>query len=126
MSLKLTTQNDWIKFASFSAHHPDNLQRKPDISLPPPVCGPPPSVQIGELDKKIKGAWGSKLCCEIAYGKNETRTWQKRAVTSKVGAHWGATTHAEKAKSQMTSGMYAGSLIEPSFEELIELGAVRR
>ena len=125
MSLKLTTQNDWIKYSSFSQYHPDNLQRKPDLTLPPPVQGPPPVAEISELDKKMRGAWGSELCCERPYGKNETRAWIKDAVTSKVGSSWGATMHTEKAKSQMTSAMYAGSLIEPSFKELIENGATR-
>ena len=123
MSLKLTTQYEWRKHSNYSGNHPDNLHRKVDVSLPDAVKGPPPVAEITELDKKMKGAWGSKLVCERPYGKNETRSWIKDAVSPKVGRSWGATVHTEQAKSQMNSAMFAGSLIDPSFKDMIENGA---
>ena len=42
MSIKLTTQMDWMQkgYGSYSKYHPDNLAKKPDISLPEPVKAP--------------------------------------------------------------------------------------
>ena len=51
MSIKLTTQMDWVKYASYSKYHPDNLARPDNNVLPSQVRGPPPINQITELDK---------------------------------------------------------------------------
>ena len=81
MSIKLTTQQPWIAkgYASYSKNHPDNSARTTDTSLPDPVRGPAPIDSITPLDKQIYGAWGHKLCCERAYGPNETTTRIKGA-----------------------------------------------
>ena len=120
MSIKLTTQMDWMHYSSYSKNHPDNLKRHTDLSLPDAVAGPPPVGEITELDKRMTGVWGSKLCCEKPYGKNETRVWQKDGVTAKVGKDWGPSVHTgAKSSSVMKSAMYAGPLKEPSFEQMI-------
>ena len=38
MSIKLTTQMDWVKYASYSKYHPDNLQRPDNFKLPDPTA----------------------------------------------------------------------------------------
>lgn len=122
MSIKLTTQMDWMNYSSYSKYHPDNMDKKPYLSLPQPLTAPAPVSELTELDKKMTGAWGSKLCCERPYGKNETRTWIKDGVTPKIGSSWGATLHAQYGKSRMQSAMYSSSLKEPSFKDMIASG----
>ena len=39
MSIKLTTQMDWMHYSSYSSYHPDNLARKADLKLPDPILG---------------------------------------------------------------------------------------
>ena len=123
MSIKLTTQMDWVHYASFSRYHPDNLERTSDLALPKPVVGPPPVTELTEVDKKLNGAWGHKLCCERAYAQNETTTRIKDSVSPKVGSNWLKTIHIEKSNSAMCSAMYGGSLVEPTFSELVNSGA---
>ena len=122
MSIKLTTQMDWMHYASFSKNHPDNLTKTPDVKLPVPPVAPPPVTSFTESEKVLRGAWGHKLSSEQPYGKVETTTRIKGDVTPKIGHHWGASVHAEKGRSVMQSAMYSGSLREPSFGELINNG----
>jgi len=125
MSIKLTTQMDWVKYASYSKYHPDNLARPDNNVLPSQVRGPPPINQITELDKKISGAWGHRLCCEKAYGPNETTTRIKADVTPKVGVgDWKKTISVEKGISSCCSAMYGGSAIEPTFAEIVNMRAM--
>ena len=122
MSIKLTTQMDWVKYASYSKYHPDNLQRPDNFKLPDPIKGPPPITQINDLDKKIYGAWGHRLCCERAYGPNETTTRIKADVTPKVGVgDWKKSISVEKGISTCCSAMYGGSQIEPTFAEIVNM-----
>lgn len=74
MSIKLTTQMDWMHYSSYSKYHPDNLARSADLKLPDPILGPPPVAEITAQDKQVTGAWGHALCCERAYGPCETTT----------------------------------------------------
>jgi len=111
---------DWIKHATYSAYHPDNLNKLPH-SLPGPVAKPPPLDSLSEVDKKVKGGWGHELCCEKPFGPCETTTRIKDTVTPKIGSSWSATIHAERANSTSQSAMYGGSCREPSFEELVEM-----
>lgn len=125
MSIKLTTQMDYMSHANFSKNHPDNLARQPDLTLPTMPVAPKPTCSFSELDKKAspQSSWGHSLCLEKPYGKGDTRTRMKSDVTSKIGSNWGATVHAEQSKSVMMSAMYSGSLREASFEEMIANGA---
>ena len=124
MSLKLTTQNDWVHCAHYSKYHPDNLTRPDNNILPSMVRGPPPVVQINEMDKKINGAWGHRLCCEKAYGPSETTTRIKGDVTPKVGVgDWKKTITVEKGISACCSAMYGGSAVEPTFAEIVNMRA---
>jgi len=111
---------DWIKHASYSRYHPDNLHKLPH-ALPEPVKAPPPVTQLSEVDKKVFKGWGHKLCCERPYGPVETTTRIKDNVTAKVGNTWRTTMHFEKGYSTSNSAMYGGSYIEPSFEQLVEM-----
>ena len=124
MSIKLTTQMDWIYkgYGSYSKYHPDNLTRPPKEELPDPVLGPGPVAEITELDKKMSGAWGHKLCCEAPYGPNETTTRIKGNVCNKVGTNWDRTITIERGTSTMCSAMYGGSLLERSFSTLANEG----
>ena len=122
MSIKLTTQMDWMKFSSYSKYHPDNMARTSDLKLPDPIVGPPPVAEITELDQKTSGAWGHTLCCERAYGPCETTTRIKDNVTNKVGTNWSKTIAVEKGTSTMCSAMYSGSVVERSFSPLANEG----
>ena len=81
-----------------------------------PVRAPPPVAGFTEVEKKLNGAWGSKLCCEAPYGVQETRARIKVDVTPKIGAGggWAKTVMTEKAESVSKSAMYSGSQIEMS------------
>jgi hypothetical protein len=113
---------DWLHHATYSRYHPDNLNKLPS-TLPQPVKAPPPVVSLTEIDKTVRGAWGSRLCCERPYGPTDTTTRIKETVTAKVGSSWRATIHCEQSSSQCQSAMYGGSFREPSFEELVALRA---
>ena len=113
---------DWIKHATFSLYHPDNLHKQP-ANLPKPVKGPAPVVILTDIDKKIRGAWGHTLTCEKAYGPCETTTRIKETITPKVGSSWRNTMFFERGSSTSQSAMYGGSYREPSFEELVQLKA---
>ncbi|KAL1505109.1 hypothetical protein AB1Y20_008868 [Prymnesium parvum] len=121
MSLKMTTQVEWIKYARYSKYHPDNISRAMVTPNHEPVKGPPPIVSFDNYDRTVKGAWGHSLCCERPYGKQETTTRIKDHVAPKVGSSWHATMHFEKDKSVSCSAMYGGSLIDLSFEEIVEI-----
>ena len=127
MSLKMTTQMEWIHLASYSKFHPDNLERlKPDdrvYSLPDKIVPPPPLASLTEHDKKVRKGWGHTLCCEKPFGPVETTTRIKDNVNPKIGGSWTSTFHFEKGTSCSKSAMYGGSLIEPSFEALVEMRA---
>lgn len=120
MSLKMTVQMDWMHHSSYSRFHPDNLHKLPP-QLPGPVKGPPPVVQLDEIDKRVKGAWGHRLCCERPYAPTETTTRIKDSVTAKIGSSWATTIAFEKGNSISQSAMYGGSAREPTFEELVEM-----
>lgn len=122
MSIKLTTQMDWKSYSNYSKNHPDSQHRVADTKLPDPIVGPPPVAQINEVDKKTQGAWGHTLCCERAYGPNETTTRIKDNVTNKVGSNWNKTIAVEKGISTMCSAMYSGSQVERSFSALANEG----
>ena len=124
MSIKLTTQMDWIKkgYAYYSKYHPDNSNRPSLDDLPDPVAGPAPVVSITELDKKLHGAWGHKLSCERPYGPCETTTRIKGDVTTKVGSNWSKTIMCEKGNSTMCSAMYGGSCVERTCCQLANEG----
>ena len=122
MSIKLTTQMDWISYSNYSKNHPDNLERNTDNGLPSNVVGPPPIAQITDVDKRVQGAWGHTLCCERAYGPCETTTRIKDNVTNKVGSNWNKTIAVEKGLSTMCSAMYSGSQLERSFSALANEG----
>ena len=111
---------DWLKHATYSTYHPDNLLKQ-DNSLPDQVKGPAPLAPITEIDRKVKGAWGHRLCGERPYGPSETTTRIKDNVTPKIGSTWIATMHFERGYSTSQSAMYGGSYIEPSFEQLVEM-----
>jgi len=117
----MTTQNDWAHLAHYSKYHPDNTHRAMTTPLHEPVKGPPPAAEFDYYEKTVKKAWGHTLAAERPYGKNETTTRIKDHVTPKVGSTWAATVHAEKGKSVSYSAMYGGSLLEPTFEQLVEL-----
>ena len=74
------------------------------------------------MEKKVQGAWGHKLCCERAYGPNETTTRIKDNVTNKVGQSWSKAIAVEKGISTMCSAMYSGSQVERSFSALANEG----
>ena len=105
MSIKMTTQMDWIRkgHASYSKYHPDNFARPDRDGLPSPVKGPAAITQISDIDKKIYGAWGHELCCEKAYGPCETTTRIKDNVTTKVGSNWSKTVMVERGISTMSA-----------------------
>jgi hypothetical protein len=121
MSIKLTTQMDWTRYATYSKYHPDNMERPSLDQLPSPVAKPPPAAEITEADRQI-GAWGHKLCCERAYGPCETTTRIKDNVTPKTGGSWDKTITVERGNSTMCSAMYGGSLVERSFSALANEG----
>ena len=81
MSIKMTTQMDWMHHSSYSPNHPENMNKVGNLGLPSPVVGPPPVLSISEVEKKTQGAWGHTLCCERAYGPCETTTRIKGACT---------------------------------------------
>jgi len=116
----VTVQMDWLHHATYSRYHPDNL-KKVIAPLPDPVKAPPPVVQLSEIDKKVYGGWGHRLCCERPYGPVETTLRIKDSVTAKVGSTWRSTVHAERGTSISQSAIYGGSFIEPSFEQLVEM-----
>ena len=76
-----SVQMDWIKNASYSRFHPDNLNKLPH-ALPDPVKGPPPVVSLSQVDRTLRGAWGHRMCCERPYGPCETTTRIKDNVVS--------------------------------------------
>lgn len=78
--------------------------------------------EITELDKKMTGAWGHQLCCEQAFGPNETTTRIKGNVTNKVGTNWDRTITVERGISSVCSAMYGGSLVERSFSAMANAG----
>ena len=119
MSLKMTGQMDWQDYATYSQYHPDNL-KKPPLVFADHVKAPAPLATLTEIDKKVFGAWGHALCCEPAYGKNETCTRLKERVTPKVGQTWDKIIRIERGKSISQTAMYGGSLREMSFEEIVE------
>lgn len=119
MSLKMTGQMDWQDYATYSQYHPDNL-KKPPLVFADHVKAPAPLATLTEIDKKVFGAWGHALCCEPAYGKNETCTRLKERVTPKVGQTWDKVIRIERGKSISQTAMYGGSLREMSFEEIVE------
>ena len=119
MSLR-RVQMDWQHYATYSAYHPDNF-KKPTRELPDPVKGAAPLVELNETDKKVFGAWGHRLCCETAYGRNETTTRIKEQVAPKIGSNWRATIGFERGQSTSNSAMYGGSYRELTFEEMVEL-----
>ena len=122
MSLKMTGQMDWLHYAYYSKYHPDNLNKQ-DNKLPEAVKGPAPPAKLTEIDKKVHGAWGHRLCCENPYGPMETTTRIKGDVAPKVGSNWARTVSFERGASTSQSAMYGGSFREPSFEELVQLRA---
>lgn len=111
---------DWLHHATYSAYHPDNLNKQ-EHKLPEQVKGPAPVTQLTEIDKKVNKAWGHRLCCERPYGPVETSTRIKDNVTAKVGSTWRSTIHIERSFSTSQSAMYGGSFTEPSFEQLVEM-----
>ena len=111
---------DWLHHATYSRFRPDNLH-KLQQQLPTPVPGPPPTVSLTEIDKKVFKAWGHKYCCEKPFGPCETTVRNKEGVTPKVGKTWVATIQIERGQSTSNSAMYGGSYVEPSFEELVEM-----
>mmetsp|Transcript_45220 Transcript_45220/g.118694 ORF Transcript_45220/g.118694 Transcript_45220/m.118694 type:complete len:126 (+) Transcript_45220:55-432(+) len=119
MSLKMTTQMEWQTYARYSKYHPDNLYKLPPL-LPEPVKGPPPLTQLTEVDKRVHKAWGHTLCCEQSYGKTETTTRIKENVTPKVGQDWHKVIAFERGNANSKSAMYSGSMIEMSFNEVVE------
>ena len=70
----------------------------------------------------MAGAWGHKLCCEQAFGPNETTTRIKGDVCNKVGSTWARTVTVERGISTMCSAMYSGGLVERSFSQLANEG----
>jgi len=123
MSIKLTTQMDWKHHASYSKHHPDNMNRSNNVEALPTACqGPPPLASFNEVEKKVDGRWGHRLACERAYGPCETTTRIKDNVTNKVGSSWDRTITVERGQSTLCSSMYGGSLIERSFSTLANEG----
>ena len=124
MSIKLTTQMNWEKYAFRSKYHPDNMSRPTDLALPSAPIGPAPVTHITDMDRQISGgvAWGHRLCCERAYGPNETTTRIKGDVTSKVGGSWNKTKHIESASTPISSAMYSGSYIDRSCCDLVNSG----
>ena len=103
-------------------YHPDNLKRPEKEGLPKPVTGPGPIDEITQLDQRMSGAWGHKLCCEAPFGPNETTTRIKGHITNKVGSSWDRTITVERGTSTMCSAMYGGSLVERSFSALANEG----
>ena len=103
-------------------YHPDNLKRPEKEGLPKPVTGPGPIDEITQLDQRMTGAWGHKLCCEAPFGPNETTTRIKGHITNKVGSSWDRTITVERGTSTMCSAMYGGSLLERSFSALANEG----
>ena len=103
-------------------YHPDNLKRPEKEGLPKPVTGPAPIDEITQLDQRMTGAWGHKLCCEAPFGPNETTTRIKGHITNKVGSSWDRTITVERGTSTMCSAMYGGSLLERSFSALANEG----
>ena len=73
--------------------------------------------------RTLHGAWGHTQCCERAYARNETTTRIKGSVTPKVGSDWRGTYHFEKGISISNTAMYGSSLIEPTFEQIVEMRA---
>ena len=71
----------------------------------------------------MHGAWGHTQSSERAYARNETTTRIKERVTAKVGGNWNSTYHFEKGNSVSKSAMYGGALVDPSFEQLVEMRA---
>mmetsp|Transcript_28861 Transcript_28861/g.93224 ORF Transcript_28861/g.93224 Transcript_28861/m.93224 type:complete len:141 (+) Transcript_28861:39-461(+) len=120
MSLKLTTQWDYIRkgaVVKYSKYHPENMDEKAGIVLPPPVKNPEPRelyVELTERDRKIPGVYGHKLCCEPGYGsKGMIDTMQVGvqpvSLPFKIGRHGPVEKFAEKGKVNMCSGIYSSS-----------------
>ena len=84
-SVKLTTQQPWLHYATFSKNHPENTAKEPDLSLPKSVEAPPPLAPFTPLERS-QGYWGHQLMAEQYIGsKTETRSRMKVEVTPKVG-----------------------------------------
>ena len=120
MSLKMTEQMAYEHLARYGPYHPDNLNRKVDLSLPKPVESPAPPAQFTK-NERAQGMWGHRLMAEMPYGTQETTTRIKDSVTPKVGSTWVSTVFFEKGRSTSQSAMYGGSYVEPSFEQLVEM-----
>eukprot|EP00966_Prymnesium_polylepis_P000144 3093-Prymnesium_polylepis.1 len=58
----------------------------------------------------------------MPYARNKTTTHINDNVTPKVGTSWVSTHHFEKGSSISRSAIYGGSLVEPSFEQLVVFG----
>ena len=54
----------------------------------------------------------------LAQGPSETTTWIKQGITPKIGQQWN--TQFERNGSRMKSGVYAGSIREPTSRERVE------
>ena len=106
----------YTKYTKYSKYHPANLADRPQDPLPTPIECPPAIVTFSETEIKFNGAWGHELCCEKAFGMNETRPMLKGDVTPKIGAGggWSKTKMVERGTSTCCSAMYAGSLVPMS------------
>jgi len=121
MSLKMTTQYDWMPMARYSQYHPENCNRgknlEKEVKLQGMPAPPPPITGFTEGEKKVDKMWGHALCCEQPTGVQETRTRIKADIKPKVGSTWARTIAFEQGTSTSCSGVYSGSMIEQSFAE---------
>lgn len=72
----------------YSKYHPDNMDEKADIVLPPPVKNPEPRelyAELTERDRKIPGVYGHKLCAQAprptasrVHLRNHDSVWNRR------------------------------------------------
>ena len=99
--------------------HPDNLKRPEKEGLPKPVTGPGPVDEITQLDQRMTGAWGHKLCCEAPFGPNETTT-HLRPHHQQSGVDMGPTITVSAPSTMCSDG--GGSLVERSFNALANEG----
>ena len=118
---RMTTQMEWVHLARYSKYHPDNIQRPPAQMPSREIVGPPPIATFSDAEKTLYNAWGHRLCAEAPYGQSDSRTYIKDRVAPKVGSSWAAAEQFSKGKSVSQSAMYGGGMIEPSFEQLVEL-----
>ena len=116
MSLKMTEQMAYEHLARYGPYHPDNLNRKVDLSLPKPVESPAPPAQFTK-NERAQGMWGHRLMAEMPYGTQETTTRIKAYISPKVGMKGGWNTQAERGVSTMKSGIYATSYRIPTFTQ---------